>query len=146
MKKRTVPIFLWLLAPAIIGVLALSLVTLPGMWNAMAGQGASPWGDNPSRRNKGPIMFELTPQGVAGGQFLVEIRVDTHAGNLGSLDLIKQVRLKADGRSYSPVKATRLGGHHAGGTMVFPLNVAPKRFEIIILAVGTMGDLTFRWP
>ena len=91
-------------------------------------------------------MFQLTPMGGEDGQFRVDIRADIHTGDLGALNLKKQVRLKTGGRSYSPVKDVRMGGHHSGGSLVFPLKEVPERFEIVILAVGTMGDVTFQWP
>ncbi len=129
-----------------IGLFFLGLSAGSAGWNANAEQGGSPWGDDPSRRNDGPIMFMLTPKGMEGGQFLVDISVDTHSGDLKNLDLKRQVRLKIDGRSYAPTEEVRLRGHHAGGTLVFPLQHAPKQFEIVILAVGSMGDVVFRWP
>ena len=129
-----------------IGLLSLGLLATPGGGNANAEQAGSPWGDDPSRRNDGPIMFMLTPKGIEGGQFHVEISVNTHSGDLKNLDLNRQVRLKIAGRSYAPIGRVRLRGHHAGGTMVFPLQDAPQQFEIVILAVGTMGDVTFQWP
>ena len=129
-----------------IALLSLGLLATPGIWIASAVQGDSLWGDDPSRRNDGAIMFILTPKGVDGGQFLVDIRVDTHSGDLKNLDLKKQVRLKINGRSYAPTTKVGLRGHHADGTLVFPLQQAPRRFEIVILAVGTMGDVVFRWP
>lgn len=129
-----------------IGLLFLGLFASPDGWNASADQGGSSWGDDPSRRNDGPITFMLTPKGMEGGQFLVDIRVDTHTGDLKELNLKKQVRLKIDGRSYAPTGEVRLRGHHAGGTLVFPLQHAPKQFEIVILAVGSMGDVRFNWP
>ncbi len=146
MKIRTLRTFLWALGPLVLGVLALSLLIIPGVCTAVAGQGSSPWGADATRRNEGPIMFQLTPKGVEGEHFRVDIRVDTHSGDLSELNLKKQVRLKAGGRSYSPVTNVRMGGHHSGGILVFPLKEAPERFEIVILAVGTMGDVTFQWP
>ncbi len=129
-----------------IGLVSLGLFAGPAGWNANAEQGDSPWGDDPSRRNDGPITFMLTPKGVDGGQFRVDISVDTHSGDLKNLDLKRQVRLKIDGRSYAPTEEVSLRGHHAGGTLVFPLQHAPKQFEIVILAVGSMGDVVFCWP
>ena len=146
MKTRTLRTVPWAQGPLVLGVLALGLLAIPGVWNSVAGQGPSPWGADATRRNEGAIRFQLTPRGVEDGHFRVDIRVDTHSGDLSNLNLKKQLRLKAGGRSYSPVTDVRLGGHHSGGTLIFPLKEAPERFEIVILAVGTMGDLTFKWP
>jgi len=98
------------------------------------------------KSSQGEVSVRLTPRGVEEGQFLVEVRVDTHSGDLADLDLQKATALRVEGRTYRPTKAVRLGGHHSSGTLAFAVPEAPAQFEIVISGVRSMADVTFRWP
>ncbi|MEE8433704.1 MAG: hypothetical protein V3S64_02850 [bacterium] len=76
----------------------------------------------------------------------MDIRVDTHSGDLSKIDLKRQLLLMTGGKTLSPTTSVRLGGHHSGGKLFFALQRTPERFEIVIGKVGSMGELTFRWP
>lgn len=98
------------------------------------------------RKNNGEVSFSLRPRGIEKGQFIIEIRVDTHSGNLAEIDLRKAVTLRAGGVDYKPVDASSMLGHHYRGTLAFALDAVPQNFEIKIRGVREMGELTFDWP
>lgn len=104
------------------------------------------WSADPARTNSGPVMFTLTPKGITDGRFRVDVRVNTHSGDLANLDLKADTVLRVGAQSLHPVKAPALRGHHAGGQLEFALERVPDAFEIVISGVRTQGDLTFRWP
>jgi hypothetical protein len=107
---------------------------------------APAWAKDATRTNEGAIMFSLTPVGVKDGRFEVKVSVNTHSGDLASLDLQATTVLRVAGKDYRAVAPVPLDGHHTVGRLLFPLGQLPERFEIVIRNVGTLGDLTFRWP
>jgi hypothetical protein len=131
---------------AIFSALFLSVVLLFAAHTPGPASAAPAWAEDPRRSNQGAIMFRLTPQGVVDGRFTVEVRVDTHSGDLADLNLEEATVLRIGGATHRPMSPVKLGGHHARGTMVFALRQVPQNFEIVIKSVGSMGDLTFRWP
>lgn len=53
--------------------------------------------------------------------FLIEVRLDTHSGDLGSIDMAEAARLLAGGDSRTPEEwvATSDDAHHRSGVLVF---------------------------
>lgn len=131
-----------------------------GMWPLVAAMAAlvlawafagrsfadSPWGESAARRHIGPITITLTPTEMRGDSLLVDVRLDTHSGDLARLDLQRQVRLVAAGRSHAPTEAVALGGHHSGGTLAFQVGTLPERFEIVVTGLDPAGPVALRWP
>lgn len=99
-----------------------------------------------AKSTSGDVSFNLTPRGVENGHFLVDVRVDTHSGELGDLDLRDAATLQVGDRTYRPTDAVSLRGHHASGTLRFALAEAPANFAITIGGVRSMQDVTVRWP
>lgn len=99
-----------------------------------------------ARSTSGGVSFDLTPRGVEKGRFLVDVRVDTHSGELGDRDLRDAAALQVGDRTYRLTDAVSLRGHHASGTLRFPLAEAPANFGITIGGVRSMQDGTVRWP
>lgn len=125
-------------------ILALSLLLVAATASSVTAEPA--WSKEPARSNEGAVQFTLTPRGISGGQFRVDIAVNTHSGNLADLDLAKATELRTGGKTLHPVEAPALRGHHARGRLEFALERVPDTFEIVIRGVRSMGDLTFRWP
>jgi hypothetical protein len=92
------------------------------------------------------VQLELTPRGLTGGQFIIDVRVNTHSGDLSSLNLQQATTLSMAGTSRHPASAGSLQGHHASASLSFPMEAAPDAFEVVISGVRSEGDLHFRWP
>lgn len=99
-----------------------------------------------TRSNTGDVMFDLTPRGIEDGRFLVDVRVNTHSGDLATVDLQASSRLRVGTTDYAPLEAVPLSGHHSMGVLAFDLDEAPESFEIVISGVRSLEDLSFRWP
>ena len=99
-----------------------------------------------TRSSRGEISFDLTPREPADGRFTIDIRANTHSGDLADLDLRHIVALEAGGQIYRPASATKLGGHHAAGSVTFEIARVPDRFAVTIGGVRSMGALRFEWP
>jgi hypothetical protein len=80
------------------------------------------------------------------GQLVLDLRADTHSGDLADLDLEALVALWVNGDSLRPVAATALAGHHSTGSVTFDPNGAPQGFAITIASVRGMEGLRFEWP
>jgi hypothetical protein len=98
------------------------------------------------RSGGGEVMFRVTPRGMEAGRFLVDVRVDTHSGDLAELDLRAATTLEASGRALHPIAPAALRGHHAGATLAFDLAEAPDRLEIVFTGVRGMPDVVLQWP
>ena len=129
---------------AALATLALGLLCVGAGATQLAAQPA--WSQSPTRSNQGEVIFELTPRDVSGGRFRVDIVITTHSGDLSSLDLRSAVELRVNGQTLRPLQAPALRGHHVRGRLEFAQERTPEAFEIVIRGVGTMGDVTFRWP
>lgn len=107
----------------------------------------SPAGEDYATRSKeGDISFQLTPQAPVNGRMTVNLQADTHSGDLGEVNLRRAVALHADGKTYRPLSASPLSGHHASGTVVFEIERLPSKFSITITGVRKAGELKFDWP
>ena len=99
-----------------------------------------------TRSSEGEVSFQLTPQAVVDGKFTVNLRADTHSGDLADLDLREAVTLHAAGKTYKPVSASALSGHHSTGSVAFDIERIPDSFFIVIAGVRDMKELKFEWP
>lgn len=107
--------------------------------------GTAASGPYETRSSRGEISFDLTPRAPADGRFTVDIRANTHSGDLADLDLRQLVALEAAGQIYRPASATKLSGHHAAGSVTFEIARVPDRFTVTISGVRNMGELRFEW-
>ena len=99
-----------------------------------------------TRSNEGEVALELTPQVVADGTLRISIRATTHSGDLAELNLANAMALDAEGKTYRPVSATSLAGHHASGSVTFALARIPDSFVVTVTGVRTRPALRFEWP
>jgi hypothetical protein len=99
-----------------------------------------------TRSSRGEIAFDLTPREPTDGRFTIEIRANTHSGDLTDLDLTKIVALEVGDKTYRPVSATTLSGHHSEGSVTFEIAHLPDRFAVTMTGVRKMGQLRFEWP
>jgi len=70
-----------------------------------------------TRSSSGSVAFELTPRGVQNGRFVIDLRANTHSGDLSEIDLKRGVVLRAGDKELRPAVASELSGHHAGGSI-----------------------------
>lgn len=125
------------------GVLVLSLA-LVGCQRPSAQAPAG--GGYATRSSGGEVSFEITPRGMVDGRFVVDVRANTHSGDLAEVDLGGVVALAVDGRELRPARADRLQGHHAAGSVAFQISPAPARFEIVLRGVRSMPARRLQWP
>lgn len=95
--------------------------------------------------SNGPVTLELWPQ-WRDTVLVIQVRANTHAVDLGTVNLIEQVRLVVAGAEIAPVSAARLSGHHAVADVVFRLNTRPRGFAIVIRGVPDAAVRTLTWP
>lgn len=98
-----------------------------------------------NQTSKGRVTLELWPQ-WRDTLLVVQIRANTHAVELGTVNLSEQVRLVVDGTEIAPVSAGRLSGHHAVAEVVFRLDERPGSFAITIRDVPDVPVRTLTWP
>jgi hypothetical protein len=126
-------------------VLAVASCQSPG-GGAGEEAGGSAVVDLAMKSSQGEVSFDLTPRSAPGGGLEVALRVNTHSGDLSQIDLRNVVALEAEGRTYKPVEASTLQGHHATGTVRFAVDDFPDRFVITISGVRGMPAQRFEWP
>jgi hypothetical protein len=99
-----------------------------------------------TKKTSGDVSFALTPRTTAERELIVEVRADTHSGDLADLDLARLISLETGGSVYRPVAATRLGGHHGQASVTFEVGPDVARFALTIGAVRGMAEQRLEWP
>lgn len=126
--------------------IVLTVVMLVGAVACNSSVSTAAAGPYETKSTQGVIAFDLTPREPAEGRFTVDIRANTHSGDLADLDLRKVAALEAAGRTYRPVEATSLSGHHSAGSITFEIQHVPEHFAVTLTGVRNMGTLRFEWP
>ena len=98
-----------------------------------------------TKTSQGEATIDLTPRGFKDNKLNVDIIVNTHTIDLSNYDLSKLVRLYYKGKSYSPIEAPNLKGHHVSGVLVFSIDNEPKEFSIIIEGIPNVEERRFEW-
>jgi hypothetical protein len=99
-----------------------------------------------TRSSEGEIAFEITPRPWKSGRLILDVRANTHSGDLAEVKLRDFATVDVGDQVYRPVDATSLAGHHAAGTVTFELPEAPKRFTVKMTGVRNIEELRFEWP
>jgi hypothetical protein len=95
--------------------------------------------------NSGDTMIELTPLIVDDGRLLVKFRLNTHAVRLSSFNLKEITTLEYDENVLRPIKASRIGGHHSSGKMVFDVGEKIYSFTIKIKGIPKVQERVYAW-
>ena len=95
--------------------------------------------------SNGRVTLELWPQ-WRDNILAVQVRANTHAVDLGTVNLSEQVRLVVAGTEITPVSAGPLSGHHAVAEVVFRLATRPSSFAITIRDVPDVPVRVVTWP
>ncbi|MBS3142607.1 hypothetical protein J4464_04435 [Candidatus Woesearchaeota archaeon] len=144
MNERFIIIGIWIL-------LGLGVVFAAGIFIATV----NPYGTQGGRASyrtigtgtteQGDVSVELTPQGVRGGQFIFDLAVNTHSVDLTAVNLYAAATLEYNGKTVKPSRAPELQGHHASGTIAFPVSGSPSRFTVTIQGIANQNIRTYRW-
>ncbi|MBI2139303.1 hypothetical protein HYU14_00140 [Candidatus Woesearchaeota archaeon] len=95
---------------------------------------------------QGDVEIGLTPQGIARGKLRVQMSVNTHTVDLSQFDLKKLTVLEHGGRLIAPEDTPDLSGHHASGTLSFPIEGEATSFKITIKGIPLPQERVFSWP
>lgn len=99
-----------------------------------------------TRTSSGEVSVDLTPTTFENGLLYITISVDTHTiNNLNTYNLTENVELLYKGKTYKPVNAPSLQGHHSVGELVFKLEEEPKEFTIIMYQLHDIETREFVW-
>ncbi len=79
------------------------------------------------------------------GEFVLEVRANTHSVDLGEIKLDEAVRLVIGETSIAPSHAGSLSGHHGSASVVFPLAEVPTSFTVEIRDVPDVPVRTLSW-
>jgi hypothetical protein len=93
----------------------------------------------------GDAKVELTPVISDEGILLVKFKINTHSVRLSRYDLQKITTLEFNGKSFKPVKVSRIGGHHSLGTIVFGSVDNINSFTIRIKGIPIIEERVYEW-
>lgn len=148
MKKEHIIVLV--LAVIVVGGLVFAALTMaqdtPTANTARQAGSRLPIGETKATGATGPddVLVELIPLGAEDGNFIVSLAANTHSVNLGNVDLMESTILVIGGERFAPVQAPKLGGHHAGGELVFD-HIPEGAFSIIITGIPTSEERLFTW-
>lgn len=93
----------------------------------------------------GDAIVALTPVLVDKNTLLVKFKINTHAVSLSRYDLKEITTLEFNEKVLKPVKASRIGGHHSSGTIVFDSLETIDSFTIRIIGIPRIQDRVYTW-
>lgn len=102
------------------------------------------------RSEGGGVGVEATWMGAAAGA-VFEIKLDTHSGDLDSLDLASAVLRNDRGETLKALPWTApKGGHHREGTLTFSGDAlaffkGATSMELVLTGIGDLPERTLRW-
>lgn len=79
--------------------------------------------------NEGAVTLTLEPESYSNGKFNVRISVNTHSVELSQFNLKEIISLEYDGRSFKPISAPELSGHHSSGILIFEVDKKPTKYS-----------------
>jgi hypothetical protein len=93
----------------------------------------------------GDALIELTPAMLGNNRLVVKFSINTHSVSLSSYDLTQLTTLEYGGNKLKPIKATRVGGHHSSGTIVFDTGGDIGSFSIRIKGIPKIEERLYEW-
>jgi len=93
----------------------------------------------------GDVVIDVKPVVTEDGKIRVNLSANTHSIELRQFDLSQITTLEYDGKVLRPVKADRIGGHHARGRIIFETNDNPKSFRIVIRGIPNVQERVYEW-
>jgi hypothetical protein len=96
----------------------------------------------------GDVVIELTPQPVDKNLLAVNFSINSHSVSLSRFDLKDITVLEHEEHVFKPVKASRIGGHHSSGVIVFDVGdkVGNKDgFRIRLRGIPDVQERVYEW-
>jgi hypothetical protein len=93
----------------------------------------------------GDAVLELTPKMINRNRLLVKFSVNTHSVSLSGYDLKEMATLEYNNKVLKPVKASRIGGHHSSGTVLFEVDEDISSFTIKIKGMPGIEERIYEW-
>ncbi|UCD35459.1 MAG: hypothetical protein JSU90_01105 [Nitrospiraceae bacterium] len=146
MKKTKLIIFLL----SVIAGFALVAVLTGGGTGSKNGALASDTGDFETKftgsMENGDALVGLTPV-IDRQKLVVKFSINTHSVGLNEHDLTESTVLEYGGKIVKPLKASRIGGHHSSGKIVFDFDGRDKifGFTIKIKGIPSIPERIYEW-
>jgi hypothetical protein len=96
----------------------------------------------------GDAVIELTPGPVVKSLLAVNFSINSHSVSLGGFDLKEITVLEHEEHVFKPVKASRMGGHHSSGVIVFDVGdkIGNKDgFKIRLRGIPNDQERVYEW-
>jgi hypothetical protein len=96
----------------------------------------------------GDAVIELTPQMVDKNTLEVNFSINTHSVSLSGFDLKDITILEHEVHVFKPVKASRIGGHHSSGVIVFDVGDKIENkdsFKIRLRGIPNVQERIYEW-
>ncbi len=93
----------------------------------------------------GDTLLVLTPATIDKERLVLKFEVNTHSVRLSGFDLKQITTLEYKGKKLTPVKASRMGGHHSSGTIEFKTGEELGSFIIRIKEIPNVKERVFEW-
>jgi hypothetical protein len=94
--------------------------------------------------DSGDALVELTPK-LDKKRLVVEFNINTHSVRLKSLDMKEITTLEYRDKALKPDTASRIGGHHASGKIIFNIEEDIDSFIIRIKGIPNVEDRVYEW-
>jgi len=98
-----------------------------------------------TQKSESSVSIDLTPKNFDGKNLVIAINVNTHTVELSQFDLKELTLLETEGKTFSPITAPQLTGHHSSGELTFGLDKKPKEFTVVIKNIPDVPLRIFSW-
>jgi hypothetical protein len=92
----------------------------------------------------GDAVIELAPE-LGNNSIVLKFRINTHSVRLSGFNLKEITTLEYGGAVFKPVSASRIGGHHASGTIKFRLDAEADGFTVKIRSIPAIEERVYTW-
>lgn len=92
----------------------------------------------------GDALVALTPK-IDSNRLVVKFHINTHSVRLSQFDLKNITTLEYKSKIRKPIKASRIGGHHSSGTIVFDAEEEISSFTIRIKGIPSVNERIYEW-
>ncbi len=96
----------------------------------------------------GDAVIELTPGPVYNNLLAVNFSINSHSVSLNRFDLKEITVLEHEEHVFKPVEASRIGGHHSSGVIVFDVGdkIGNKDgFRIRLRGIPNVQERVYEW-
>ena len=90
------------------------------------------------------VEITLTPT-YNNGKLTLQIAVNTHSVDISQYNLARIALLTMNGKTYTPISAPTLTGHHTNGELIYSIPTQPKEFTITITGIQKIEKRAYTW-